>query len=1056
MTQVIKYPQTTTYYRSETDRYGTYTETTWNAIDKIKANDNVDAYTSTIASVSGTVSKPGKVKGYNYGFNIPLNSKINYIRVYWEDVITNPNGGTTGVPSIPGSYVWLEYMNGGNNTSSKLNSTTVATTRTQHYVEFTSTEYPNLKPVYVNSSNATVVISPRRNTNYNTGIMRMDYMYVLVDYTPPTYSLTSQKPTQAPVNEEFTYTLTLTNTNNVHQGYAIPVTISLPDGVTCTGYTTNNGTYSTSTGKWNATLSNGTATITLTLKSTTAGTKLINCSVDNFNTTINDTIEIINPEATIDITLTGNDTTPIGQPYTLTININGAAYDTNNRIVTIKHPFTNTTQITGSTGITDSTTETIPDVGGQITFKPAGTGDYTLTATVTTTPTSGTELTFIAEDSDLTVSKTKTITLYFDGQLYALGQKFKTKSESIYNYIATGSNATVIAKGQYSKTLSKIKGKYDIIKGYIGCIKLEQGHRLNDASNTTTNTLLKEGYKNKVNVGKKGDFNEEIPLSIVLPRKDAITLQGLIELDEPVPINTTVNSNITDLLNHKGYAEIHKATFKYLNPDKYLCDIELYYLTRNLNPELKINLLNKVNNYTIKPVYPIQRIGTSDQIHTYFTVDTNGTYTADTNTIELPATKQAKLTTPALDTPYTLIHNYTFNTIAPDKHTRTISIKDEEDTTYLKYILQSDGTNFYGTILSYDEDNCIETFEDTITLPVNNNTYNTTTQIEIQDNTVNILETGASGIELAQNHIPLPEHKHYHIEINIENTSYTQPLTTTHTFEVTEHKYTNTIQGKYDKIIASPFPLKNKVIQYTREAEDGLIYYYKDDGTPNLYYTEPYNFYKGGVNITTHDGVSLLSNRYKSDPICLTNGLTKLEISKQYNYIKIYRYDPSLNNAQDWYEICRLTPDMIENVEIDQITQDKATIKVNTTLFTLWRGKPFISIKHPNMDLRFYEPFEKVLHDNGQGELVTENTSNLTELQFNNLFYLQLYNNLEPYGLQVIKPDYTSIYPDRIPKSNETILIPYRTVQGQPQDTPENQAFEWLNHYEQKLEIHRL
>ena len=62
MTQVIKYPQTTTYYRSETNRYGTYTETTWNAINRIKANDNVDAYTSTIASASGTASKPGKVR----------------------------------------------------------------------------------------------------------------------------------------------------------------------------------------------------------------------------------------------------------------------------------------------------------------------------------------------------------------------------------------------------------------------------------------------------------------------------------------------------------------------------------------------------------------------------------------------------------------------------------------------------------------------------------------------------------------------------------------------------------------------------------------------------------------------------------------------------------------------------------------------------------------------------------------------------------------------------------------------------------------------------------
>src|SRR5690606_25956958 len=107
MPTVSKYPGSATYERVEKNKWGAYTETTYNYIDRVKKADGSYAYTSTIASKSGTASKPGRIKTYNYGMGVPAGARVDSITVEWKNYIRNPSSGTTGVPNIPSVKVNL-------------------------------------------------------------------------------------------------------------------------------------------------------------------------------------------------------------------------------------------------------------------------------------------------------------------------------------------------------------------------------------------------------------------------------------------------------------------------------------------------------------------------------------------------------------------------------------------------------------------------------------------------------------------------------------------------------------------------------------------------------------------------------------------------------------------------------------------------------------------------------------------------------------------------------------------------------------------------------------
>ena len=110
-------------------------------------------------------------------------------------------------------------------------------------------------------------------------------------------------------------------------------------------------------------------------------------------------------------------------------------------------------------------------------------------------------------------------------------------------------------------------------------------------------------------MGKKGAIDEDISLNVRLPPVDVSTVQGMIEMDKPIPINTNHLCFEGDALNHRGWCEIYKITTDRVgnNPLWYDCDIDVKYITHNINTRFLINKGSRVSDYflpnLLKPTY---------------------------------------------------------------------------------------------------------------------------------------------------------------------------------------------------------------------------------------------------------------------------------------------------------------------------------------------------------------------------------------------------------------------------------------------------------------------
>lgn len=333
MPSITKYPGTLANVLVEKTPHGTDTERPWDNLNNLKADDNVDAVTGasggvSIASKAGTVSKPARIQGTNFGFNIPINSRIDNVVVEWEEYARNYSGGTTGVILIPSKSVYLLKANGGANTSSRVDSSSVPIQRANKNLIFGIGTFPNMKPVHLNDVGFGVYFNPARNDNYNAGRMYLDYIRARVDYTLPTYALSAIISNQKVLGETVEYSVTLENTNNAHGGINVPVSIDMPSGLSVKSQS-GNGTYNVGTGKWSADIqSNGKATLTLILDTTTVGYKTITSTVDDFNINLSKTIQILNPTYTIASNLQATIIQANNATFTITVETNSGAVTT--------------------------------------------------------------------------------------------------------------------------------------------------------------------------------------------------------------------------------------------------------------------------------------------------------------------------------------------------------------------------------------------------------------------------------------------------------------------------------------------------------------------------------------------------------------------------------------------------------------------------------------------------------------------------------------------------------------------------------------------------------
>ena len=135
---------------------------------------------------------------------------------------------------------------------------------------------------------------------------------------------------------------------------------------------------------------------------------------------------------------------------------------------------------------------------------------------------------------------------------------------------------------------------------YIGVIPLSRCHKA-DVTADSKNSLIENRYLNRAYYGKKGDYSEDIKMTLRIPWYDVATLQGLCEMDKPIPIDTIPNRADGDPLNHRGWAEIYEVTnIKKINDMLYECDVGVKYLSHDINTRFTITEAKKLTEVTIK------------------------------------------------------------------------------------------------------------------------------------------------------------------------------------------------------------------------------------------------------------------------------------------------------------------------------------------------------------------------------------------------------------------------------------------------------------------------
>ena len=170
--------------------------------------------------------------------------------------------------------------------------------------------------------------------------------------------------------------------------------------------------------------------------------------------------------------------------------------------------------------------------------------------------------------------------------------------------IVAEENWTIKAKSHRHNYFDEIKESMaiDIEEqiAYIGVVPLSRCHKA-DVTASSKNTLIENRYLNRAYYGKKGDYSEDIKMTLRIPWYDVATLQGLCEMDKPIPIDTIPYFPDGDPLNHRGWAEITGVTnIKKINDLYYECDVEVTYLNHDILTKFSIEQKEEVTKQSIE------------------------------------------------------------------------------------------------------------------------------------------------------------------------------------------------------------------------------------------------------------------------------------------------------------------------------------------------------------------------------------------------------------------------------------------------------------------------
>lgn len=303
MGTMIKYPRKITVDRNSKDKE--YIEQSWdeNTLKLLKSEDGNRAKSDIIKGKNNNLSKPGKLKLTDFGFEINENARINTIKLGWVDKVEGINGNGENSPVIPGvSMKLLNCPNSGIKSSkSKLGI---------NYTKGESSDktlwnirgdkiYPSPTPYNINSPDFGVLVSYGRNLSNNEGFVLLDFLRLYIEWTDPTYSLRIvPEVNSALIDDEVVYVVNLRNTNKIHQGKPVKIHINHDPGLKFIEYNDLQGeTYEDEKKIWCAKLDEtGRAALFLKFRAEKEGILSCNAEIDLGIARHTGNIDIIAPE----------------------------------------------------------------------------------------------------------------------------------------------------------------------------------------------------------------------------------------------------------------------------------------------------------------------------------------------------------------------------------------------------------------------------------------------------------------------------------------------------------------------------------------------------------------------------------------------------------------------------------------------------------------------------------------------------------------------------------------------------------------------------------------
>lgn len=181
----------------------------FNNLANLKNANNTYAKTNKIAKKSGTRKTPAAITAKNFKANLPAGSKINKVTV--EYAADYEGDVSIGKPTLN-----ILKITGDNKKGKALTKTLTKTSVTwtgNHYIS------------NMNSADFGVKISFPANTKNGEGYVKLKYIRIIIDYTPPNFSITGRLAGPSYVGEETLVQLTLSNVNKTTQGSNVNITL---------------------------------------------------------------------------------------------------------------------------------------------------------------------------------------------------------------------------------------------------------------------------------------------------------------------------------------------------------------------------------------------------------------------------------------------------------------------------------------------------------------------------------------------------------------------------------------------------------------------------------------------------------------------------------------------------------------------------------------------------------------------------------------------------------------------------------------------------------------